>query len=200
VSVVEKLSGWPAVEWSELLDRVGKDRVKLRQEFEERWLGQHFPGAQLGTLSVEPGEAATEVRYTFKLPGMATRQRRVLHLRPSFFQSQPGRRFGTESKRKTTLLAGFDIPLDLDAEFVLPSGAKVIDLGQSVEVKVGPVLFREERATEPMPDGKSKLAVRRRWRLPLMRVEPARYAEVAAKLRAVDAAEQGEIRIEVPSR
>jgi tetratricopeptide (TPR) repeat protein len=195
VSVVENVTGWPAVEWTELLDRTGKDRAKLRQEFEQRWLGQEFPGAQLDTLSVEPGEAATRISYTFRLPGMATRHGSLLHLRPSFFQSQPGRRFGTEPERKTTLLMGFDIPVDLDAEIVLPRGAKVIDLGPGIDVEVGGAAFVEERAATTLPDGSTKLVLHRKSRLPLMRVEPASYPDVAAKLRSVDPVEQQEIRI-----
>ncbi len=122
VAVTEQLSGWPAVEWNELLDRAGKDRNKLRQDFEQQWLGNQFPGAQLDSLSVQPGEggSGTRVSYTFRSARMASRQGGVLRLRPEFFQAQPGRRFGTEPRRKTTLMLGYDIPLDLDAEIELP--------------------------------------------------------------------------------
>jgi cellulose synthase operon protein C len=197
VSVVEKVEGWPWVEWSELLDRTGKDHAKLRREFEQRWLGQQFPGAQLDKLSVEPGQLSTRVSYSFKQAGMATPRGGMLHVRPAFFQSQPGRRFGTEAARKTALRLGFDVPVDLDAEIVLPAGAKTVDLGQSGDVKVGGAVFREERATAALPDGTSKVIVRRQSRLPLMRVEPGDYAAVATQLRAVDPVEQSEIRIAV---
>jgi tetratricopeptide (TPR) repeat protein len=197
VKVTEKVTGWPAVEWTELLDRVGKDREKLRQEFEQRWLGQQFPGAQLDDLSVDMVRGGTEVAYSFKLPGMATRRGDLLQLRPSFFQSQPGRRFGTEPERKTTLMLGYDVPVDLDVEVLLPAGAKVIDLGRNGEVKVGGATFVEERTSSTPADGRARLVLRRQSRLPLMRIEPARYAEVAGKLRAVDPVEQSEIRITV---
>jgi len=197
VSVVEKVVGWPAVEWHELVDSTGKDGAKLRQEFEQRWLGQYFPGAQLDTLSVEQGETGTKVSYGFRWSGMASLEGHVLHLRPSFFQSQPGRRYGTEPVRKTTLLLGFDVPVDLDAEITLPPGTKVIDLGKSGEIKVGSAFFLESRTTESTPDGSIKLTLRRQSRLPLTRVEPANYAEVASRLRAVDPVEQSEIRIAV---
>ena len=52
--------------------------------------------------------------------------------------AQPGRRFGTEPRRKTTLMLGYDIPLDLDAEIALPSGAKVIDVGKHLR-KLSPL-------------------------------------------------------------
>ena len=193
-AVTEELSGWPSVEWTELLERAGKDRQKLRQGFEQQWLGTQFPGAELDTLVVEPSAAGTRVRYTFKAQHLADRQDGVLRLRPSFFRAQPGRRFATEPERKTTLVIGYDIPLDLDAEIVLPAGAKVLDVGQGGAVAAGPARFLEERRL----DGHT-LRLRRSSRLPLMRVAPADYQRVAALLRAVDPMEQAEIRIAAPA-
>jgi hypothetical protein len=202
VAVTEQLSGWPAVEWTEMLDHAGKDRTKLRQEFEQRWLGQHFPGAELGDLSVEPGpgNAGTRVSYTFKAARMAARQGNVLRLRPSFFQSQPGRRFGTEPTRKTALMLGFDVSLDLDAEIELPPGAKVLELGQGIDVVAGGARFFEERGVNSVGGSASNITLRRLAHLPIMRVSPGDYQAFAAKLRAVDPIEQGEIRIAVPEK
>jgi tetratricopeptide (TPR) repeat protein len=196
VTVTETLSGWPAVEWSEMLDRVGKDRTKLRQGFEQQWLGQHFPGAQLDTLKVEAGAggAGMGVQYTFKAARFADRQGGILRLRPLFFRAQPGRRFGSEPKRKTGLAIGYDVPLDLDAEIALPAGATVVDVGRSGAVRAGEASFLEERRVV----NATTLKLRRASRLPLMRVAPADYQRVAAQLRAVDSLEQGEIRIAVP--
>ena len=200
VAVTEDLSGWPAVEWSEMLDRAGKDRIKLRQGFEQHWLGQHFPGAQLDALDIDAsaGNAGTRVTYTFKSARLADRQGDVLRLRPVFFRAQPGRRFGTEPQRKTALSLGYDVPLDLDAEFVLPAGAKVLDVGQGGEVSVGEARFSEDRRVVGAEGGAATIKLRRSSRLPIMRVAPADYERVAAKLRAVDPIEQGEIRIAVP--
>ena len=194
VAVTEELSGWPAVEWSEMLDRTGKDRAKLRQGFEQHWLGQHFPGAQLDTLDIDASEAGTRVKYTFKSARFADWQDGSLRLRPVFFRSQPGRRFGTEPQRKTALLAGYDVPLDLDAEIVLPAGAKVLDAGQGGTVSAGGARFVEERQVMDGPT----IKLRRSSRLPLMRVAPADYQRAAALLRAVDPIEQAEIRFSVP--
>jgi hypothetical protein len=49
-------------------------------------------------------------------------------------------------------------------------------------------------------DGLLTVSLRRQSRLPIMRVLPGDYQNVAAKLRAVDPVEQGEIRIAVPSK
>jgi tetratricopeptide (TPR) repeat protein len=202
VAVTEQLSGWPSVEWTEMLDRAGKDRNKLRQDFEQHWLGQQFPGAQLDKLSIEPGEggAGTRVSYTFRSARMAGRQEGMLHLRPAFFQAQPGRRFGTEPQRKTTLMLGYDIPLDLDAEIALPSGAKVMDVGQGGDVRAGGARFFEKRQVYDAGDGLVTVSLRRQSRLPIMRVTPGDYQNLATKLRAVDPVEQGEIRIAVPAK
>jgi tetratricopeptide (TPR) repeat protein len=195
VAVVEKVTGWPVVEWNELLDVTGQDQATLRREFEQRWLGQQFPGAQLDTLSVKADRESTRVEYTFRLAGMATPRGPLLVLRPSFFQSQPGRRFGSEPERKTALMLGFDVPVELQADITLPPGAKVVELGRGSEVKIGDAVFVEERSSSELPDGRTKLSLMRKSCLPLMRIAPQRYSDVAAQLRAVDSVEQGEMRI-----
>jgi cellulose synthase operon protein C len=196
VAATEELSGWPAVEWSETLDRTGKDRSKLRQSFEQQWLGHHFPGAQLDGLDVETGSAGTTVKYTFRVAHFADRRDGELRLRPLFFRARPGRRFGTEPQRKTTLSLGPDVPLDLDADFALPPGAQVLDVGQGGEVNVALARFVEQRKVV----GGTTIKLRRSSRLPLMRVLPGDYQAVAAKLREVDSLEQAEMRVAVPAR
>ncbi len=67
----EELAGWPALEWADLVDRFGADRVRLREDFEQRWLGVQFPGARLRDLEVDlPRDASgrvgtARVRYSF---------------------------------------------------------------------------------------------------------------------------------------
>jgi hypothetical protein len=203
-SVTEDLSGWPALEWSEVAERVGQDRIKLRQEFEQRWLSQQFPGAVLDQLSLSEGPAGERlVRYTLTSPRMATRTGNILGLRPGFFLSQPGRRYFTESQRRTPLQLGYDVPLLLEAEIELPAGARAIDVGGSGSVTAGQARFSEERQVQVEAGavdtpGAVRLLLRRRWQLPLARVLPADYDEMASNLRQVDPLEQGEIRVEVP--
>ncbi len=204
VAVTEELSGWPALEWNEILERSGPDRSKLRQEFEQRWLSQQFPGAVLDELSLQEHPAGgSVVRYTLSSPRMATRTGNILWLRPSFFLSQPGRRYFTESQRRTSLQLGYDVPLLLEADIELPAGARVIDLGASGTITAGEAYFSEERLVQAeMPRGDAPDAVhlllRRRWQLPISRVLPANYDQVAGELRQVDPLEQGEIRLELP--
>jgi hypothetical protein len=198
VAVTEELSGWPALEWRELLDRAGTDRSKLRQAFEQHWLGQHFPGAVLDHLSVTPSadRADARVEYRFAIHRLADRQGDVLRLRPTFFRAQPGRRYGTEPQRKTTLSLGPDVALELSAELTLPAGARAIDVGQSRTIEAGSARFVEERRASRAGDV-STITLRRVSRLPLLRVPPADYPRIAAQLRAVDPLEQAELRIQL---
>ncbi len=199
----ERLFGLPALEWTELLDRVGKDEAKLRQEFEQRWLNQHFPGAQLGKLAielVERGEQGVRLSYGFSVPQLAVGAGGEHKLVPSFFRSQTGRRYATERARKTTLLVGIDVPLDLEAVFELPPHARVVDPGAGGRLTAGrrgEILFLERR--EATAQGAApRVTIRRQVRLPLVRIPPAGYDEAAAVLRRIDPLEQGEIRFALP--
>jgi hypothetical protein len=200
-SVVEELRGWPALEWVELMDRVGNDRSKLRQEFEQRSLSQNFPGAVLTDLQVElraGGAEGVRVAYAFTHPELASRDGAVLKISPTFFRAQPGRRYATEPRRRTSLFVGADIPFDLQARIELPPGTKVLDAGDSGEITAagGAIRFAEHRETRPGPA--PQVLLRRQARLSVTRVAPADYAEVARKLRRIDPLEVAEIRISLP--
>jgi tetratricopeptide (TPR) repeat protein len=196
VSVVEELTGWPALEWVEMVDRAGTDRAKLRQDFEQRGLGQNFPGATLTDLKVDLQDGGIRVTYAFTHPELASLEGGVLKLAPTFFRSQPARRYATEASRKSTLLLGPDVPLDLEARFELPAGAKVLDRGESGDVTAagGLVRFAEQREGQG-----NAIVVRRQARLPLLRVPPDAYAELVGKLARVDSLEAAEIRIALPA-
>jgi hypothetical protein len=80
----------------------------------------------------------------------------------------------------------------------------VIDLGASGTIMAGEARFSEERLVQVdgsrgNAPGAAHLLLRRRWQLPLSRVLPADYDDVASNLRQVDPLEQGEIRVELPS-
>jgi cellulose synthase operon protein C len=204
----EDLSGWPALEWAELLDRFGGDRDRLREDFEQRWLGVQFPGARLRDLEVDlPRDAGgrigrARVRYSFiaahlavpvDRPGGTGREMRIA---PTFFRSQPGRRFAAEPQRSTALVLGFDVPTRMTATVELPGTARLDAAGRQgdlVVARAGGYRFLEARDVEP---GRPNVIVlRRESTLPIMRVAPDQYAGVAADLRRVDGAEQAEIRI-----
>jgi tetratricopeptide (TPR) repeat protein len=210
----EELTGWPALEWAELVERFGADRARLRQDFEQRWLGVQFPGARLRELDVDvarssgpaaqPGEApragVARVRYSFVSPQLAVRSDHEMRLLPTFFRSQPGRRFATEPRRSTTLVLGFDVPFHLTATLELPRAADLVepqeDAGAARRIeRKGAYRFVEERRLRQGGPGGEVLVLTRDATLPLSRVPPAEYAGVAADLRRVDGLEQREIRI-----
>ena len=211
----EELAGWPALEWADLVDRFGADRVRLREDFEQRWLGVQFPGARLRDLEVDlPRDASgrvgtARVRYSFVSAHLAVAVAgsganptdrsagfREMRIAPTFFRSQPGRRFAAEPQRSTALMLGFDVPIRMTATVELPGAAR-LDApgtpGDLVVSRAGGYRFVEARDVEP---GRPNVIVlRRESTLPIMRVAPGEYAGVAADLRRVDGAEQAEIRI-----
>jgi hypothetical protein len=217
VTAAEELTGWPALEWSELIDRLGADRIRLRQDFEQRWLGVNFPGARLKDLQVDflseggprptaaaaaaSGSRAVRLRYTFFSPNFGLRSEGELKLSPTFFRSQPGRRFAAEPTRQTTLLMGYDVPFRMTAIVQLPRTARVIDTPTAPAAGVisrrdGYRFVEERTARAGAPD---VLILHREAALPIMRVSPEDYGGVAADLRRVDSLEQQEIRIRLPA-
>ena len=160
----EDLVGWPALEWAELVDQVGADRARLRQDFEQRWLGVQFPGARLGDLEVDlPRDRAgrlgtARVRYSFVSTHMAVPMdrsaagSREMRIEPTFFRSQPGRRFAAEPQRATGLVLGFDVPVRMTATVELPGAARVDAAALRKDVvitRTGGYRFVEERELRP---------------------------------------------------
>jgi tetratricopeptide (TPR) repeat protein len=209
----EELAGWPALEWAELVERFGADRARLRQDFEQRWLGVQFPGARLRELEIDvPASGAGQlgtarVRYSFSSARLAVPTGRSstgagadeMRIAPTFFRSQPGRRFAAEPQRATALVLGFDVPTRVTATVELPRAARIDEgsLRKDVVIaRAGGYRFVEDRQLRGESAGQpSILVLRRESELPIMRVSPAEYADVAADLRRVDGAEQEEIRI-----
>jgi tetratricopeptide (TPR) repeat protein len=205
----EDLAGWPALEWAELVDRFGADQARLRQDFEQRTLGVQFPGARLRDLDVDlPRDAGgrigtARIRYSFVSAHLAATVEggapgpQEMRLEPTFFRSQPGRRFAAEPQRSTALMLGFDVPVQMTATVELPGAARwggpAAGQKDVVVSRSGGYRFVEER--EVGSGRPNVIILHRESALPIMRVSPADYAAVAADLRRVDGAEQAEIRI-----
>ena len=211
----EELAGWPALEWAELVERFGADRGRLRQDFEQRWLGVQFPGARLRELEIDvpTSRVATlgtaRVRYSFSSTRLAVPSGRTaagadeMRIAPTFFRSQPGRRFAAEPQRATALMLGFDVPTRITATVELPRAARIDEASLRKDVviaRAGGYRFVEGRQLRSGGhDRPNVLVLRRESDLPIMRVSPSEYADVAADLRRVDGAEQEEIRIRLGS-
>jgi cellulose synthase operon protein C len=192
----EHLVGSAAVDWAEALHQLGSDDDKRRHRFEEAYLSYHFPGSTLKSLSFACSKDHMDIEYQLTVERFATQTDRGLSLEPRFFLSQPGRRYATEVSRKTTLLIGPDLPLDLEAQIKWPKDAVVADLGKNVLVHpmgaFGPS-FLEER--KPVATNSATVLLRRSSLGPIVRIEPSNYATVSGELRRVDAAEQSAIHV-----
>ena len=73
-----------------------------------------------GIKAAGSSEGHVRVRYSFMSPQLGVRSDQEIKLSPTFFRSQPGRRFAAEPRRSTTLMLGFDVPVRLNATVVLP--------------------------------------------------------------------------------
>ncbi|HEY0706963.1 MAG TPA: tetratricopeptide repeat protein [Polyangia bacterium] len=203
--VIETLRGWPAIEWAAFAKATADDPRKRRQEFEQRWLGQQFPGARLGGVAIDldpakPGQA--RLRYSFvglELGAAAD----GAYTAPAFFRIGAARRYATASTRRTSLLLGPEIPLELDAEIAFPPGSRVLDLGRGGEVKLsGTGVSLAERRQIIAPSALASgpvVKLQRSARVPLVRVSATSYEETAATLRRMDALERDDVRVALPT-
>jgi transglutaminase-like putative cysteine protease len=193
--VIETLRGWPAIEWASFAKQTADDPAKRRQEFEQRWLGQQFPGARLGGLAIDvdprrPGEA----RLRYNLSGLPLGNGGEGRIPPSFFRVAAGRRYANLKARRTDLQVGPEVPMHMVARITLPAGTKVSDVGRSGKVEQGPISFSEDRRVLPgSADTGPTVELTRSARLPLLRVPPAAYQKLAPALRRMDALERAEI-------
>lgn len=196
VTVRERLTGWPALEWREQVENLSED--KLRQQLEQRALGFYFPGASLLDLKYGPMDddgAALTVEYRFSAPQLARRrtegEQRELVL-PAPYPLLLSRNYISVPTRQTPLLLHYVLPTTLEAEVALPEGAKVQAVARPIEL-TGFGRFVQRAAVE----GKV-LRLHSETTVPLLRVLPERYpafVEFAARL---DAAEEGVAVIAVP--
>ncbi|HEY0715715.1 MAG TPA: hypothetical protein VGF45_23735, partial [Polyangia bacterium] len=169
-------------------------------------LGQQFPGARLGGVAIDvdparPGEA--RIRYSFVDLALGAAADGA-HTAPPFFSVGAGRRYATASARRTSLLLGPEIPLELDAEITLPRGSRVLHAGRGGEVVLSGAAghLRETRAVVAATDTSKAgptIRLQRSARLPLTRVSVEAYQTTAAALRRMDVIERDDIRIALPA-
>ena len=87
----EELAGWPALEWAELVERFGADRARLRQDFEQRWLGVQFPGARLRELEIDVPDEPRPARSGRRGSGIFSSARLAVADRPVSRRRAPTR-------------------------------------------------------------------------------------------------------------
>ena len=182
VTIDETLTGWPAVEWREALERITPDR--LRAEFEQRTLGFFFPGATLVDLQLtgkDDDRAPLGVKYKFHAPHFAAGEGRKLIVGASF-PALLSRRYVGVARRTAPLEIQYAVPTTLIESIHLPAGARA---------EVAPPFdangFAElhQKATVD----KDVLRIESRYAMPYQRVPPARYGELTKFAQSLDAAE-----------
>lgn len=186
----EALTGWPALEWREELERL--DDAQVRKELEQRSLGFFFPGAALSELKYGPlddDEAPFVVEYRFRAPQLA-RARRAPGAQaselvlPVPYPALLSKRYVGGPQRRTPLLLQYVVPTELDAQVALPAGAVAgaVAGAQALGDEFG--RFRQQVEARG-----AALRLRQSFFMPSARVEPARYGALRQFAGQVDAAE-----------
>jgi len=179
---VEKLEGFIAAAWREALAQVSPERV--REEFEQRWLGFFFPGLELSRLDIADlakVERPLGVTYRFDAPQVGRPQESELRVRLGFFPALMGREYVGVSARLGPLEVDEPIDTVLRARVAVPRELRVESLPR--EAKLDSPFGRYHRRARL--DGAS-IVVERELSVPLQRVAPRNYQAFVRFASAVD--------------
>jgi tetratricopeptide (TPR) repeat protein len=190
VSVVETMRGATAVLWREQLE--GIPEAELRSRFESAYVARLIPGARLRRLTIAGRENPAQplvFRYEAEVESLA-RPSRGGWVVPPIYPAMLGPQYAPVASRTTTQLLATGLALDIAVRIRVPEGAALTSVPEeaSFEALGASATLRVERSDDAV-------SVERRFRLPRMRIEPARYGELARFCRSADEAEASEIRI-----
>ena len=194
IEVTETLTGRPALEWREGLERIDAERV--RSEFEQRTIGFFFPGATLSALEFGPrddDDVPFVLHYRLHAPRFARDEGDHLVLAAPY-AAMLGKRYVGVAERRTPLQLDYTARNSLVAEIRLPPGARVTpsprislpgfgEFTQQVELAAGDPGLLRLRAT---------------FAIPPERVPAARYPEFVRWADEVDRLEARAAVIEMP--
>lgn len=193
IVVTETFTGMPAISWR--ADLEGVPAAELEERFEAAYVARMFPSAALRALEItgrDSLDGPLVMQYTFDVPSLGHRERDDFIL-PGLFPTLLASAYAQTPTRETTeIVAGADITTRIRIH--LPDGAAAPALPEPATI-TGPGNARYT-ARASMDDG--WLVVERRVAVPLMRVEPAAYAELSAFCRQADQAEGRALRIRLP--
>jgi hypothetical protein len=191
VRVVERLTGWPALEWREAIEQIAPDR--LRAQFEQQTLGYYFPGAALASLKwtgMEQRDGELIVEYNFTHPSFARRVESRLVV-PAPYAAMLGRRYVQVATRRTPLQLDPVAPTHLRAHVTLPEGSKVI-APPAVALEIAGARFKQAASAS---DG--ALVLDAQFEMKPTRVAPAGYSAFVEFVDRVDRAEARAAEIEL---
>jgi tetratricopeptide (TPR) repeat protein len=122
---VERLGGLWAQRWREALDSI--ERGRLREAFEQRFLGVNFPGASLSSVKVKRGrvEHPLELRYSFRLPNLCRLEGGRLRCPAGFLAPSLQRRYVKLSRRRHPLMVGLHPPTVVELTVSPPRGYRL---------------------------------------------------------------------------
>jgi tetratricopeptide (TPR) repeat protein len=179
----EELRGFAAAAWREALAELPAD--KIREEFEQRWLGFYFPGLHLDRLDVSPLAASVpplRIRYRLWAPQVARAQGDGLRVRLGFFAAMLGREYVGVADRRLPLEVDERADTRLRARVNVPAGRRVAALPGDVALDTPFGRYRRRVRL----DG-STIVVERELRIEPQRVAPSDYPAFVRFASRVDA-------------
>lgn len=188
VTVRETLTGWPALEWREQVENIAEE--KLRQQIEQRALGFYFPGASLLDLKYGPMEkdgAELIVEYRFRAPRLGRSRRGAAGAElvlPAPYPLLLGRNYVSVAHRRTPMMLHYALPTVLEAQIILPPGARVTQLAAPVQLSDFGTFSQKVTAAD------DRILLRTETALPLTRLLPDRYPRFVEFATRIDAAEE----------
>lgn len=194
IRVRETFRGQSAIGWRNDLDEI--PAAELSARFEESYAASLVPGARLSKLSVEERENAElplVVEYELEVDALGHRTDKEQRL-PPFITSQLAARFARQGVRTVTEIVAPPMVTDVEVQFTLPTGAKVLAAprSQNLEHPFGARFTANTRTDE------QRVVLNRTLLLPLGRVTPEAYSGFAAFCRGVDLAEAAELVVQLP--
>lgn len=194
--VRETHRGASAAEWRNDLEGIPEDQ--LEQRFEQSYVVNRVPGAELSSLTIEgrdDAEAPLVLDYRLTVADLGQQlgdQQRLGALYPSNMSAL----YARQGSRTITEIVAPAQAIDVRTRITLPSGAQVASLP-----KVGQL--RSESGGSFAADvekHENEIVMRRSLRLPIARVAPDGYPAFASFCRGIDALEASELVLDLPSK
>lgn len=191
VEVSERFHGAPAAAWREQLESI--PAAQLRTVFAQQYVARLVPGASLKSLEVEAARDPARplvLRYAFDTPILARPTDAGLAL-PGMFPSRLGKTYASLAERETTQLLNPPVERRLVVKLRIPAEGALSYVPPEVSLD-GPGSVAFEHRVRRHEDG---VTLVRELRVPVARVAPSRYPELARFCQAVDALEKQELQI-----
>ncbi|HHH29861.1 MAG TPA: DUF3857 domain-containing protein [Polyangiaceae bacterium] len=191
VTVVETYRGAGAVSWRNQLEEVPDEH--LEAQFESQYVANMLPGGELTRLVItgrEDAEGPLVLRYDVQLAALARESGRGWVV-PSLFPARLAPTYARVASRTLTQLIAAGLAVDVQVRVQVPQGASFESVPEHA------VLHGAHGAEVELSASRSptEVTVRRRYRVPRMRITAQEYGEFAQFCRASDEAEGAEIQI-----